>query len=142
MIRFTIFFIILFISSVAQSNVLHEYRVLKIIDGDTVEIEANYLPDPLKKVLKLRLYGIDTPEKGFRAKCEYENMRALKAKLFTEQEISKSKVIKVEIKSWDKYGGRVLGDLILDGERLTDRLEKNGYGVKYFGKKKPNWCIR
>lgn len=129
-------------SNIVYGNVLHDYRVLNVIDGDTVEIEANYLPDPLKKVLSLRLYGIDTPEKGFRAKCEYENMRALKAKLFTEQEISKSKVIRVEIRGWDKYGGRVLGDLLLDGERLTDRLEKNGYGVKYYGKKKPDWCIR
>ena len=139
--RYIIILFVLLYSSISYGSV-YDYKVLKVIDGDTVEIEANYLPDPLKKVLSLRLYGIDTPEKGFRAKCEYENMRALKAKLFTEQEISKSKVIKVEIKSWDKYGGRVLGDLILDGERLTDRLEKNGYGVKYFGKTKPNWCVR
>lgn len=133
---------VLFYSTVTQANVLYDYKVLKVIDGDTVEIEAPYLPDPLKKVLSLRLYGIDTPEKGFRAKCAYENMRALKAKLFTEQEISHSNVIKVEIKSWDKYGGRVLGDLILDGTRLTDRLISGGYGVRYYGKTKPNWCVK
>jgi endonuclease YncB( thermonuclease family) len=137
---FTLFFS-LFFTSVLIAEPLHSYKVLKVIDGDTVEIEANYLPDPLKKHLSLRLYGIDTPEKGFRAKCSKENLLALNAKLFLEQEVSHAKKIQIRILSWDKYGGRVLGDLIIDGVSMSHKIIEKGLAVQYNGKgPKKDWC--
>lgn len=119
----------------------YDVKVTRIIDGDTVEIEAPYLPNELKKVLKVRILGVDTPEKGERAKCSKENMDSLKAKLFTEQEISNAKTIKLELKGWDKYGGRVLGDFILDDVRLSKKMIDAGYAVAYDGgKKTKDWC--
>lgn len=57
----------------------YAYSVLKIIDGDTIEIEIN------NKVQKVRLYGIDTPETlkfGQKQKLAlYENFFAQKAAL-------------------------------------------------------------
>ena len=125
--------------TVAYSEI-YDYRVLRIIDGDTIEIEAPFLPDPLKKVLHLRVMGVDTPEKSFRAKCEKERILAGHATDFTTIQIRDAKVIKVEIKKWDKYGGRVLGDLILDGDRLSKKLIDSKYAVPYYGAKKPDWC--
>jgi len=46
----------------------------------------------------------------------------------------------VILKQWDKYGGRVLGDLLLDGKSLRELLLENNYAVSYNGAKKPNWC--
>jgi endonuclease YncB( thermonuclease family) len=119
----------------------YNYKVLRVVDGDTVEIEAGFLPVELGSTLKLRLIGIDTPEKGKLAKCAKEAGLSLDAKIYVEVLISQAKDIKVVLKKWDKYGGRVLGDLILDGSSLTDRLLSEQYGVAYSGKKKVmDWC--
>mgnify|MGYP003334948626 FL=1 len=45
------------------------------------------------------------------------------------------------MKKWDKYGGRVLGDLIIDDKRLSTRLLEAGFAVQYEGEKKvKDWC--
>jgi endonuclease YncB( thermonuclease family) len=40
----------------------------------------------------------------------------------------------------DKYGGRVLGDVFLDGKRLSEMLIANGFARRYHGEKKSSWC--
>lgn len=119
----------------------YQYKVLRVIDGDTVQFEAKFLPKPLDKSLKLRIVNIDTPEKGPLAKCSIERDKSSKAKEFVETKIASSNNVLVEIIKWDKYGGRVLGDLILDGKRLSELLIENDYAVSYYGKKKvKDWC--
>ncbi len=39
----------------------HSFRVARVIDGDTLDIEA---PDGAKDVTRIRLWGVDTPEIG------------------------------------------------------------------------------
>lgn len=134
----TWFLMLIFVVSVVANP--YDYRIIRVIDGDTVEFEAPFLPNPLKQKLSLRIDGIDTPEKGFRADCSEENMKSLNAKLFTEQEIMGALSVKILIRDWDKYGGRVLGDVILDGEKLSERLIKNGYAIPYDGGHKESWC--
>ena len=131
--------LILSVSSVAAKT--YDHKVLRIIDGDTLEIEANFLPDELGKKLRIRVLGVDTPEKGGLAKCELEQRKSADAKVFVEAIISKSTSIKVEFKRWDKYGGRVLGDVIIDGKRLSELLIESGHAIPYEGKKKvKDWC--
>ena len=122
--------------------VAYDYKITRVIDGDTVEFEADFLPLPLPNKLSIRVLGIDTPEKGFRAHCPEENERAQLASHFTHDLISNAKVIKVELHGWDKYGGRVLGDVIIDGNRLSDLLIKNNLARAYFGEKKQSWCAK
>lgn len=119
----------------------YDYKVKRVIDGDTVEIEAPFLPKELGNHLSVRILGVDTPEKGHRAKCELENTKAVAASLFTDNEVHAAKDIKVIIKGWDKYGGRILGDLILDGVPLSTKLIQKQYAVPYSGKgQKRDWC--
>jgi endonuclease YncB( thermonuclease family) len=119
----------------------YSFPIKRVIDGDTIEIEAPFLPEELKRKLSVRVVGIDTPEKGPLAKCDLERDKSLKAKQFVESELIKSKEIKVVIKSWDKYGGRVLGDFILDGQYLSKKMIDNGFAVEYYGEKKSkDWC--
>lgn len=127
-------------SSTVLSNEINGYRILRVIDGDTVEVEALFLPKELKQVLHLRVFGVDTPEKGKLAKCDLERNRSLEAKDFVQQQISLSKSYKVIFYKWDKYGGRVLGDIILDGKKLSHILLENNYAVEYDGGKKKGWC--
>jgi endonuclease YncB( thermonuclease family) len=66
---------------------------------------------------------------------------AQKASAFTKEAVAKAKVVQVKLDSWDKYGGRVLGDVIVDGKPLSQLLIQNGHARAYFGEKKSDWCI-
>ena len=89
----------------------------------------------------MRIHGVDTPEKGKRARCDYEDKLSQQAKLFVELELRNAKNVLVQLKTWDKYGGRVLGDIIIDGIPLSKKLIAQNYAVSYFGKgKKKDWC--
>ena len=118
----------------------YNYRIIRVIDGDTVQFDAPFLPTELGKVLSIRVLGVDTPEKGHRAKCSKEAALAERASEFTNRVVFSAKTHQITIKQWDKYGGRVLGDVLLDGKSLKDMLISNNYAVPYNGAKKPDWC--
>ena len=74
----------LFIATLLLCSALHaqgpyDWKVTRAIDGDTVEIQVDFLPSELGNKLHIRVWGIDTPEKGWRAKSEHENELGLKA---------------------------------------------------------------
>ena len=118
----------------------YDFKILRVSDGDTVVFEAPFMPAPLKPQLSLRVLGVDTPEKGGRAGCPAEAKAAEAASAFTKNLVANAKSIKVELKEHDKFGGRVLGDLIVDGQRLSALLIENGHARPYFGEKKASWC--
>ena len=119
----------------------YDAQILRVTDGDTVVISAPFLPAPLKPELAIRVYGVDTPEKGHRAMCPGEAQRGEAATAFTKKVITESKTARVAILSWDKYGGRMLGDIILDNNTsLRALLIKNGFAREYYGEAKQSWC--
>jgi len=124
----------------APQGVTYDANIIKVNDGDTVVIAAPFLPAPLKPQLAVRIFGVDTPEKGFRAKCESENQRGLAATEFTKKLVGASQKRQVILYDWDKFGGRVLGDMILDGKSLRQQLIANGFAREYFGEAKQSWC--
>jgi endonuclease YncB( thermonuclease family) len=86
------------------------------------------------------VYGVDTPEKGFRAQCPAEEARAQAATKFTNQAVSQAVKRQVYLMGWDKFGGRVLGDIILDGQSLRQMLIQSGHAREYYGEAKQSWC--
>lgn len=131
------------VSAYAQKQpqgVTYDATILRANDGDTVVIAAPFLPQPLKPELAVRIYGVDTPEKGFRAKCAQEDAKGQAASKFTKDLIASSQKRQVIIYAWDKFGGRILGDIILNGQSLRAMLIKNGYAREYFGDAKQSWC--
>jgi endonuclease YncB( thermonuclease family) len=118
----------------------YNYKITRVIDGDTVEFEAPFLPAPLKPVLSIRVLGVDTPEKGGRAACPKEAAAGAAASEFTRHAVADAKKIEIELKEWDKFGGRVLGDVIIDGKKLSELLIANKLARPYFGEKKQSWC--
>lgn len=136
-----IFFILSFLFTSVANAELYSFKVLRVIDGDTIQIEAPFLPKELHQTLSVRIHGVDTPEKGRLAKCDYEDKLSQQAKLFVEIELRNAKSVLVQLRGWDKYGGRVLGDIIIDGIPLSKKLIAQNYAVPYFGKgKKKDWC--
>ena len=85
--------------------------VEKVIDGDTIQV--NYK----SKSIKVRLYGIDTPE--------YHQAYSKVAKRFTAKLVRGSRV-HFQVKDWDDYGRMVAIVTIADNRCLNEELLKAG----------------
>jgi endonuclease YncB( thermonuclease family) len=135
-------FLCLFLPAQAKTpeGVMYDATIIRVNDGDTVVISAPFLPKPLKPELAVRIYGVDTPEKGFRAQCPSEDQRGQAASAFTKNAVNQSAKRQVILYGWDKFGGRVLGDMVLDGQSLRAMLIANGFAREYFGEAKQSWC--
>lgn len=124
----------------APQGVTYDAKIIRVNDGDTVVIAAPFLPAPLKPELAVRVYGVDTPEKGFRAQCPSEDQRGQAATAFTKNAVATTQKHQVILYGWDKFGGRVLGDMILNGVSLRAELIRNGFAREYYGEAKQSWC--
>jgi micrococcal nuclease len=121
-------------------GVMYDAQILRVSDGDTIVIAAPFLPQPLKPELAVRIFGVDTPEKGFRGQCDSEKQRGEAASVFTKNLVATSQQRQVVLYGWDKFGGRVLGDIILNGKSLRSQLIANGFAREYYGDAKQSWC--
>ena len=129
---------LLLITSLAYGSEVN-WTFVKVVDGDTISFINPALPKELEKV-SIRLYGIDTPESTYLAKCDKEKQLGLEAKEYVKS-LVKDQKLKVIVKEWDKYGGRVLGDIYIKDQSLKDILISKGYARPYDGGKKSNWCV-
>ena len=118
----------------------YAWPVMRVVDGDTVAVDASADLPPELADLKVRLLGVDTPEKGGRAKCADERDAGQAATTFTEGAIAEASAIVVRDPAWGKWGGRVVADLVLDGRSLSYSLIAMGYGRAYDGGKRGSWC--
>ena len=129
---------------VPKNSATYDARILRVTDGDTVVIAAPFLPAPFKPELAIRVFGVDTPEKGHRAMCPSEARRGEEASAFTKnaisQAVAQSSKLQVTMYSWDKFGGRVLGDILINGQSLRAGLIANGFAREYYGEAKTSWC--
>ncbi len=123
-----------------RAGVTYDITITRIIDGDTVAFHAPFLPAPLKQELSIRVFGVDTPEKGHRAQCPAEAARGAAATEFTKKVIAAAQQRQMVLMAWDKYGGRVLGDVLLNGQSLRMMLIQNGFAREYYGEAKTSWC--
>jgi endonuclease YncB( thermonuclease family) len=127
-----------------KNSATYDAQILRVTDGDTVVIAAPFLPAPLKPELAIRVFGVDTPEKGHRAMCPSEAQRGEAASAFTKKAIESAAAAKgkfqVTMYGWDKFGGRVLGDILINGQSLRAALIANGFAREYYGEAKQSWC--
>ncbi|OJJ28132.1 thermonuclease family protein [Campylobacter concisus] len=90
-------------------------KVIKISDGDTITVLSG------KEQTKVRLYGIDAPEK----KQDYGQ----KSKQFLASLIA-GQVVEVEQKGKDRYK-RTLGIIYYKGQDINAQMVLNGYAWAY-----------
>ena len=119
-----------------MQNNEYDVTVIKVVDGDTVDVDIDLGFGVCLKDERVRIMGIDTPESRTRDKVEDLFGEASKARL---KELMKDggKLITTE----DKHGedmkgkfGRILGDFrVADGRKVTDILIEEGHAVAYFG---------
>jgi endonuclease YncB( thermonuclease family) len=123
-----------------KKSATYDAQIIRVSDGDTIVIAAPFLPQPLKPELAVRIFGVDTPEKGHRAQCPSEAQRGEQATQFTKQLVQGGRQFQVTLYGWDKFGGRVLGDIIVDGKSVRAGLIANGLAREYYGEAKQSWC--
>src|SRR6056300_1955149 len=102
---------------------MREFRGRLCYDGDTCYITAKTFPEPLQK-MSVRVLGIDTPE--IRGDCEEEKALAQKGKKLANELFKSATLIEYRDLKWDKYGGRILANVYLDGELYSEKLIKQG----------------
>lgn len=114
-------------------------RVIKTRDGDTFEAEV-VLADNTALITHIRIKGIDTPEKGGRAKCAEEAKKGDAATAFAKTLLDGQTVLLKNI-DFDKYGDRYVADVALtNGTNIADALIKKGLAKPYDGGTKSSWC--
>jgi micrococcal nuclease len=116
---------------------MYEYKckILKVIDGDTVDVDIDLGFGIWQMNERVRIMGIDTPESRTRDKVEKKFGLASKEKL--KSLLGKTGVLKTQInkKGEDMKGkfGRILGDFVVDGKMVSKTLCEQGFAVPYFG---------
>lgn len=111
--------------------------VTKVIDGDTVAVEAYIWPNQWIAV-HVRVRGIDAPE--IHGSCDDERQKAETAKNFVAELLRQGTATLTDI-NIDKYGGRVVANVITpEGASLGPLLLKKGLAHPYSGGHKPGWC--
>ena len=118
----------------------YAWTVVRVVDGDTVKVDAGADMPPELASVAVRLRGVDTPEKGRWAKCPEEKAAARAATAFTRNAVKRASRTLVRDPSWGKWGGRVIADLVIDGRSLSKALIEAGHGRLYEGGKRGSWC--
>ena len=110
-------------------------KVVRVIDGDTVDVDIDLGFGIWQKNERVRIMGIDTPESRTRNKIEKKFGLAAKTKL--KSILGKTTVLKTTInkKGIDMKGkfGRVLGDFLSNDKSVAKILCETGHAVAYFG---------
>lgn len=120
-------------------NTLFNAKILRVIDGDTVEIAWLHGGKVPTRIL-LRIGGIDTPELKPKNKSKLKNKLERQAAVYVTEIIENelnTPDIQVEFFKWDKYGRRIVGDIRINHDYyLSGFILANEYGYEYDGKKK------
>lgn len=114
-IHLSILFI--FLTHVATCQTIIIGKVVRIADGDTIT-----LLDESNKQIKIRLHGIDCPER-------HQDFGSV-ARQFTADKCFK-KIIRAEIKNTDRYGRKVATIILPNGKNLNKELLKAGLAWHY-----------
>ena len=114
----------------------YEVKILKVVDGDTVDVDIDLGFGVTLKDERVRIMGIDTPESRTKDKVEKLFGKASKHRL--ESLLGEIAILKTQINKdgEDMKGkfGRVLGDFVTeDGRMATEVMIDEGHCVPYFG---------
>lgn len=125
---------------------MYEYRctIIKVVDGDTVDVDIDLGFDIVLRGVRIRVHGIDTPESRTSDKVEKQFGLASKDKVKSLIPEGSQQILRT-IKDRDggdakgKFG-RILGDFLVQyhGEYklLTEIMIDECFAVRYYGQNK------
>ena len=121
----------------------YKFTVVKVVDGDTIDALVD-LGFSVHKKIRVRLYGINTPES--RPRDLEEKKRGLEAKDRLESLLKEHKeTLFIKSHGTGKFG-RCLGELLFKEydefqdefvvKNINRQLDNEGHAVEYFGVKR------
>ena len=122
-----------------MQNNEYDVKVIKVVDGDTVDVDIDLGFGVTLTDERVRIMGIDTPESRTRDKVEDLFGEAAKERLKVLMKDGGKLITTEDRKGEDMKGkfGRILGDFKVDynGEmkKVTDIMTEEGHCVPYFG---------
>ena len=120
-----------------QWNKMYEYRakVIKVIDGDTIDVDIDLGFGVILAKQRIRLYGIDTPES--RTSDKVEKFYGKISSAFMKDHCPRGSYITLRtyLDSKGKYG-RILGEIIVDDINLNKLMVEKSLAVEYNGRSK------
>lgn len=116
---------------------MHEYKatMLRIVDGDTVDVDIDLGFGVWLRKQRIRLFGIDTPES--RTRDLVEKKYGLLSKEFLKTQLKEGKIV-IKTHKDEETGkfGRILGEIFVDGVNVNQLMCDEGHAVLYEGQNK------
>ena len=124
---------------------MYEYqcKIVRVVDGDTVDVDIDLGFGVWMKKQRIRLYGVDTPES--RTRDLEEKKYGFAAKAFVEKylPVDSKQTLRTRLDDRVKFG-RILGEFVLTTQwegkdiptTINEQLVKERHAVKYFGQSK------
>jgi len=114
------------------------FKLVRVYDGDTVHGMALIWPGLVQQTA-VRVRGIDTPE--LRGGCSESKALANQARAFTDSLLRTGYRLHISKPEQGKYAGRVVANILIDGQPLGEKLIERGFAKPYNGDgPRPEWC--
>ena len=117
----------------------YQCKIVKVVDGDTVDVDIDLGFDIVLRNQRIRLYGIDTPES--RTSDKEEKKYGLYAKNYLKNALGKTATIRTKKDGRGKFG-RILGEFVIydpvyDQETTVNSVMiRDHVAVEYHGQSK------
>ena len=114
----------------------YKCKIVKVIDGDTTDVDIDLGFGVLLKKQRIRFFGIDTPESRTRDLEEKKYGLAAKKYVTDHMPLGSTQTL-VTVKDGKGKYGRILGQFKMeDGSILNDNMIAEHHAVAYFGQSK------
>lgn len=114
----------------------YKVKVVKVIDGDTIDVDIDLGFSVVLAKQRVRLHGIDTPES--RTRDKEEKARGLLSKAFLLALCPIGSTIHLHSHGKGKFG-RILGEIYEVDDKLVSinkKMCEEAFAVPYFGQSK------
>ena len=113
----------------------YNVKVVRVIDGDTIDVDVDLGFKTVLVKQRVRLYGIDTPES--RTRDKEEKKRGLISKDYLISKCPVGSNIVLQSHERGKFG-RILGEIFEYNktESINKEMCREGYAVPYYGQSK------
>ena len=116
---------------------MHEYKckILRVVDGDTVDVDIDLGFGIWMHKERVRLLGIDTPESRTRDKEEKKFGLLSKEYVKSRYPVGSMAILRTHKDKTGKFG-RILGELVWEDSTINKIMVDEHYAVLYNGQSK------
>ena len=116
---------------------MHEYKckILRVVDGDTVDVDIDLGFGIWMHKERVRLLGIDTPESRTRDKEEKKFGLLSKEYVKSHYPVGSMAILRTHKDKTGKFG-RILGELVWEDSTINKIMVDEHYAVLYNGQSK------